>query len=146
MKRHGWFWPALVVGWAFIAVGIAGMASQGGRASPLVVGPFVLGFLLAHDLVLAPAVLVAGWLLGRIVPAVGRGPVRAALALSGLVVLFALPLLGRFGERPTDDSALPLDYGRTVPIVLLVIWLVVLMAVIWRLMRSTVRRKEPDRS
>ena len=122
--RSRWFWPALVAGWALIAVGLAGMVSQRDRTKPLQLGRYVIGFLLVHDFVVAPLVLLGGWVVSRFVPPVARGPLRGALALSALVLVFSWPLLQRFGERPTNDSALPLDYGHTVPVVLAVVWVV----------------------
>jgi hypothetical protein len=138
-ERSRWFWPALVAGWAVIGVGIVGMFSQRDRTTPFQLVRYVVGFLLVHDLVVAPVVIGIGWLVTRFVPAVARGPLRAALALSALVVAFSWPLLRRYGEHATNDSALPLDYGRTVPVVLAVVWLVALGVLVARLV-STRRR------
>ena len=106
-ERSRWFWPALAVGWALIAVGIVGMFSQRDRTTPFQLVRYVIGFLLVHDVVVAPVVIGVGWLVTRFVPAVARGPLRAALALSALVVAFSWPLLRRYGEHATNDSALP---------------------------------------
>jgi hypothetical protein len=122
--RSRWFWPALLAGWGLIAIGIVGLFSQRDRTQPFQLVRYVIGFLLVHDLVVAPLVIAAGWLVTRFVPAIARAPLRAALALSALVVAFSWPLLRRYGERATNDSALPLDYGRTVPVVLAVVWAV----------------------
>jgi hypothetical protein len=124
--RSRWFWPALAVGWGLIAVGMVGMFSQRDRTQPFQLVRYVVGFLLVHDLVVAPVVIAVGWLVTRFVPSIARGPLRAALALSALVVAFSWPLLRRYGEHATNDSALPLDYGRTVPVVLAVVWVVAL--------------------
>jgi len=125
-ERSRWFWPALITGWGLIAVGVVGMFSQRDRTQPFQLVRYVVGFLLVHDLVVAPVVIAAGWLVTRFVPAIARGPLRAALALSAIVVAFSWPLLRRYGEHATNDSALPLDYGRTVPVVLAVVWVVAL--------------------
>jgi hypothetical protein len=122
-QRSRWFWPGVIAGWGLIAVGLVGMVSQRDRTTPLLLARYVIGFLVVHDAVVVPAVLLGGWLVSRFVPAVARGPVRGALAMSVLVLVFSWPLLGRFGERPTNDSALPLDYGRTVPVVIGVVWI-----------------------
>src|SRR3954447_11416377 len=125
-ERSRWFWPALAAGWGLIGVGVVGMFSQRDRTTPFQLVRYVIGFLLVHDLVVAPLVIGGGWLVTRFVPTVARGPLRAALALSALVVAFSWPLLRRYGEHATNDSALPLDYSRTVPAVLAVVWLVAL--------------------
>jgi len=138
-ERSRWFWPALAAGWGLIAVGIVGMFSQRDRTQPFQLVRYVIGFLLLHDLVLAPVVLVGGWVVTRFVPPIARGPVRAAVALSTLVIVFSWPLLRRFGEHPTNDSALPLDYGRTVPVVVAAVWVVALAVLAGRLV--TARRR-----
>jgi len=135
-ERSRWFWPALAAGWGLIAVGIVGMFSQRDRTQPFQLVRYVVGFLLLHDLVLVPLVLAAGWVVTRFVPPIGRGPLRAALALSALVVVFSWPLLRRFGEHATNDSALPLDYGRTVPVVVAAVWLVALGVLVVRIVSA----------
>jgi hypothetical protein len=121
-ERSRWFWPALVAGWGLIAVGVIGMFAQRHRTEPFQLVRYVIGFLVVHDLVVAPVVIAGGWVVSRCVPPPVRGPLRGALALSALIVAFSWPLLRRYGEHATNDSALPLDYGRTVPIVLAVVW------------------------
>jgi hypothetical protein len=139
-ERSRWFWPALAVGWGLMAVGIVGMFSQRDRTTPFELVRYVVGFLLIHDLVVAPVVIGVGWLVTRFVPALFRGPLRAALALSALVIAFSWPLLRRYGEHATNDSALPLDYGHTVPVVLAVVWLVALGVLAVRLVTDRRRR------
>jgi hypothetical protein len=56
-------------------------------------------------------------------PAVA-GPVRAALATSAIVVVFAVPLVAGLGRRPTNSSTLPLHYGWSLLVLLAVIWTV----------------------
>jgi hypothetical protein len=75
------------------------------------------GAIVLHDLIIAPLVLAAGFLLAAL-PA--RGTLRAALIVCGALTLVALPPLLRPGA-PTNPSALPLDYLRN--------WLLTLGAV-----------------
>ena len=56
------------------------------------------------------------------VPAVAKGPVRAAGAVSALVVLFSAPLVARLGQRPTNSSTLPIAYERNAAIILIGVW------------------------
>jgi hypothetical protein len=135
-ERSRWFWPAVAVGWGLITAGVVGMFSQRDRTTPFQLVRYVVGFLLVHDLVVAPVVIGVGWLMSRAVPPVARGPVRAALALSALVIAFSWPLLRRYGEHATNDSALPLDYGRTVPVVLGVVWLAALVVLAVRVISA----------
>ena len=65
-----------------------------------------------HDGILAPAVLGLGWLGGRLLPrAVARGAV-VVLVLLGPTVLVAIPVLGRFGEKPDNPTLLDRDYTQ----------------------------------
>jgi hypothetical protein len=56
-------------------------------------------------------------------PAVA-GPIRAALAVSAILLVFALPLVAGLGRRPTNSSALPLPYVRSLLLLLGGVWLV----------------------
>ena len=63
-----------------------------------------------HDFVLAPLVLGLVVLAARIVPAVGKVPAAVALVVLGTATLLAVPVLGRFGERPDNPTLLDRDY------------------------------------
>ncbi|MFG2194857.1 hypothetical protein [Streptomyces sp. NPDC048639] len=91
------------------------------------------GALVLHDALIAPAVIGVWWLLVRGTRALTagapdarrrgrdafRGPLRGALVVGGGLTVVALPLLLRPG-RPSNPTALPLDYPRN--------WLVLLGA------------------
>jgi len=63
-----------------------------------------------HDFVLAPLVLGLVVLAARIVPAVGKVPAAVALVVLGTATVLAVPVLGRFGERPDNPTLLDRDY------------------------------------
>ncbi|MFM9442181.1 hypothetical protein [Streptomyces acidiscabies] len=95
-----------------LLTGLTGLAFAGFGASLLLDLPHATDVLLwlavavaVHDGLIAPLVL----LIGRAGPV--RGPVRAALIVSGALTAVALPVLLRPGPRP-DSSVLPLDYPR----------------------------------
>ncbi len=129
------FIPALIAGWAIIGFGIRSALSNSDDAHPFALLVHVVTFDLAHDLVIAPLVLVVGWLVAKVVPETARGPVRAACAASALFIVFSYPLVRRWGLRPSNSSALPLEYGRNLAIVIGLVWLVA-AAVIVRRVRS----------
>jgi hypothetical protein len=131
------FWIGLVIGGAVIVYGVRGALDGLGPGNPTRLAIWVIGLDLAHDLILAPAVVIVGLLLGRLLPDRLRGPVRTAAALSGLVVLFSWPLIRAFGRRPGNSSTLPLDYAHSVLIVLAAIWLIAAAVVAVRARRST---------
>ena len=63
-----------------------------------------------HDFVLAPLVLVAFLVGGRLLPDGLRAVVVAGLVVLGTATIVAIPVLGGFGERPDNPSLLNRDY------------------------------------
>ena len=102
------------LGIVLMAVG-AVLLATGGQIKDVAL--WLAGAVVLHDGIIAPLVLGIGLLLAA-VPA--RGAVRGALVVAGCLTMVALPVLLRPG-RPTNPSALPLDYLRN--------WLLVLAAV-----------------
>jgi hypothetical protein len=92
---------------------------------PLGFARWFIGVAIVHDAFLAPAVLLIAWAIGRIFPRRAVVPVRLGLATTGLLVLYAWPLVRGYGRTESNPSALPLDYTRNLVISLLVIWLIV---------------------
>lgn len=91
---------------------------------------FLAAVVVAHDAVLVPLTIAVGVLIGRFLPVPARRPVRAAAICSLALTLLALPfVLGR-GRRADDPSALPLDYGRGLLILLGIIWAAAITATI----------------
>ncbi|HSB86034.1 MAG TPA: hypothetical protein VLD86_07000 [Ilumatobacteraceae bacterium] len=117
------FVPTLLIGWAIIGFGAHAALSNARDAHPFALFVHVVTFDLVHDIVIAPTLFVGAWLIGKVVPRVARGPVRAAAAATATYVAIAYPLIRRWGRRPTNSSTLPLDYGRNLAIVVGVVWL-----------------------
>lgn len=124
------FWLGVVAGWALIAVGVWGLVSDGARTRPQEALGFVLGAALVHDLVLAPAVVVAGWALSRVVRGRARGPVQAGVVVSSMVVLFSVPFVRGWGRVATNPSILPRDYGAGLAVVLGAVWVAVALTLV----------------
>ncbi len=124
--------PALLVGWAIIGFGATRALGDARDAHPFALLVHIVTFDLLHDVVVAPALFAGAWLIGKVLPPVSRGPVRAAAAASAMFVLFSYPLVRRWGQRPTNPSTLPLDYGRNLTIVLIVVWSLAGIVIVWR--------------
>ncbi|GIF52067.1 hypothetical protein DFJ67_5716 [Asanoa ferruginea] len=93
---------------------------------------FLAAVVIAHDAILMPLIIGLGFLIGRFAPIPVRRPIRVAAIISLAVTLIAIPfVLGR-GRRPDDPSALPLDYGRGLLIILALVWAVALVATLTR--------------
>jgi hypothetical protein len=118
------FWAGAVVGSGVVAYGIVGLVGAAPATRPGNLLAFLVGSALVHDLVLAPVVVIVGWLIARILPGWARPPVWFALAATGLLVVLTWPLVRRWGERPANPSLLPLDYSRNLVAALVVVWLV----------------------
>lgn len=103
-------WSLGLVG---VAVGLYGAwlllsrqsGDQLGSAAAWLVGGVVL-----HDFVLAPVVLVAVAVAGRLAPRPVRAPAAVLLVVIGSVTLLAVPVLGAFGRRADNASLLDRDY------------------------------------
>jgi hypothetical protein len=126
---RGWASPAaLLAGGLVTAYGLVGLVSHAVGTVPGAWVAWLLGALFAHDLVLAPAVLAAGRLSGRLPPA-WKPSVRAALLVSGVVVLVTLPAFLGHGRRtqPGNASVLPNHYATSLALVLGLVWAVALL-------------------
>ncbi|WP_304115399.1 hypothetical protein [Mycolicibacterium bacteremicum] len=76
-----------------------------------------------HDLVFAPLCAAAGWAGARVLGVSWRSPVAVAALCSVVLLLLAVPVLGRPGLRPDNPSVLDRDYPLGLAIALAVVWL-----------------------
>ncbi|MGH2456282.1 MAG: hypothetical protein ACRDHD_08510 [Candidatus Limnocylindria bacterium] len=138
------FWPAAGVGWAVTTAGVWGLVSEPAKTRPGESVRFVVGAALVHDLLLAPVVVLAGWAVAKVVPARARGPVQAALIVSAMVVLFAVPFVRGYGRVATNPSILPRNYGAGLVVILGAVWAVAAVAVFRRWRRARSRRAQSE--
>jgi hypothetical protein len=131
-RRGASFWIGLLLGGAVMAYGVTGLLDAERATQPRNLAAFFLGAGIVHDAVLAPVVVVIGWLIARVLPPWVRAPVWFALAASGILLVFTWPLVRGWGRRAANPSLLPLDYGRNVAVGLAVIWALALADVVRR--------------
>jgi hypothetical protein len=98
---------------------------------------FLLAVLLGHDGLLMPLAIGLGMLVGRVVPMLARGVVAAVMYISGALVFVALPFVFGFGAKPDEPSALPLNYGRGLVIMLGIVWVIAAATILYRRRRGT---------
>jgi hypothetical protein len=131
------WWIGLAVGGAVIFYGLFGLVRDAAATLPPSWALWLLAGLAIHDLVVIPAVFGVARLAG-LVPAPWRGAVRAALVLTGVVVLVTVPGLLGYGRssQPGNTSVLPNDYPVTLAVVVALIWAVALGSVAVRTFRA----------
>jgi len=117
-KRSPLFWISAAAGWALIGWGARGVLHHHVDTRPGQLARFLLGGALAHDLLLAPVVLLTGVLLARSVPGRWRAPIQAALLISGTLILFAYPLLRGYGRVLRNPTSLPHNYSANLLVVI----------------------------
>ena len=110
-------WVVGGLGIVGIAVGIAQLVLGANQAPPAGVVAWLLGVLVLDDVILVPAALGIGWVVGHLVPRRGRAPVQAAL-----VVVLGMALVGGvFALSPARGSQsgtlLTEPYGRNLALV-----------------------------
>jgi hypothetical protein len=127
------FWLAAAAGGLVMAFGGWGLLGHAEATMPAAWARWLAAALLGHDLLVAPVLLAAGWLAGRL-PGGWRAPVRAALVVSATVVLVTLPAFLGDGRatQPGNASVLPNHYGRSLVLVLAPVWTVAVLAVLLR--------------
>jgi hypothetical protein len=89
---------------------------------------FLVGVLVADDLVLLPLAIGVGWLLSRYLPAWARGGVQGGLFISAVLTAVAFPFVLGAGRLVDNPSKFPRNYGHGLLIVLGLVWLGV---VVW---------------
>lgn len=119
--------PRLLVGaagMAFMGIGAWLLVTGGRTTDPVSVLTFVALPVVIHDAVLAPALILLGWLVLRYVPRPARAPLQVATLILASLILVALPLVlvQVTGRRPADNPSVdPLDYrGNVIVLVVLV--------------------------
>jgi hypothetical protein len=117
------YWTLLPVGGLIMAWGLLGLLRNAASTVPASWLRWFVAGLLAHDLLLAPAVSAVGLALRRLPPAL-RPATRAALIVSGALALMTVPLLLGYGRasQPGNRSVLPGNYPLSLAAVLAGVW------------------------
>lgn len=130
-----WRWPLYAAGSAMIVFGLWGELF-GADTNPLRWAELLVVAALAHDLVLAPVVLALGVVTRRLVPTRVRSAVQGAWLVSAVLLLVAIPGLGRFGAKADNPSVLPRDYPTGLAVGVGTVVLVATLGVVLRQVRQ----------
>ena len=98
-----------VLGVAIGAFGALELASTG-MANIVAASVWLLGGVLVHDGVLAPATMAVAALGASVLPRWMRPAAAAAVVVLGTVTIMAIPVLGRFGARADNSTLLDRPY------------------------------------
>jgi hypothetical protein len=112
------FWAALIVGWVSIVIGLFGILDHRSSANPFKVFRLLVGLNVFNDAVVVPVVLGLAFAVHRWAPRWLLAPMQIWLIVSGVVSLYAYPLVGAFGKKPSQPSELPFNYAHNLLIVL----------------------------
>ena len=129
-----WRWLFYAAGTAMIAFGVWGQLF-GADTNPRRYGELLLVAALGHDLVLAPIFLVLGLLARRFLHRHVRGSLQGAALVGFMLVLVAIPGIGRYGARTDNHSILPRDYTTGLMLSLGVVGVITLLLIAFRMVR-----------
>jgi hypothetical protein len=118
-EDHGpTFWVGLTIGWVAISTGLFGILDHQSAANPFKVFRLLVGLNIFNDAIVVPLVLGLALAVRRWAPHWLLAPIQTWLIISGVVSLYAYPLIGAFGKKPSQPSELPFNYAHNLLIVL----------------------------
>jgi hypothetical protein len=132
------FWVGAVAGSALVAFGLRGLLENEPRGASSALR-WLVGSALVLDLLVIPLAAAIGWGLHRVLPAWTWPVVRAALGISAVLIVFALPLVLDQGGTPGNATVRPRDYEQGLLVALAWTWGI---AAAW-LVVLRVRRRTP---
>jgi hypothetical protein len=109
------------LGLAAMTYAVVGAVSDDGVNLAGVV-TFLAVVLLANDMVLMPLAISVGFVVVRVAPSWARAWVQIGLYVSVVLVAISLPFVIGAGITSDNPSRLPLNYGRGLAIMLVVVW------------------------
>lgn len=134
----------LAIGGVGLAMGAFGALRFLQRDFPDIVNAvlWLAGGVLVHDAILAPLTIALTFLATRVLPAGARARVAVGFIVIATVTLTAVPVLGKFGERPDNPTILDRNYlvGWLVFVVLVVVVTVLAGPLATRLRRGRGKR------
>jgi hypothetical protein len=120
----------LVLGVPLMLIGVVGILRHTAATPPSSYLRFFVGGDLVHDLVVAPIAALVAIVVLRRTPAIARGPLRAALFGSAVMVAIAWPGIRHYGRMraPDNVSVQPLNYATSTATAVAVVWAI---AALW---------------
>lgn len=139
MKRNqgAGFWVSAAVGWLVILWGLRGLLHHHIDTRPAQLVKYVVAGLVGHDAILAPAVLIGGVAVARLVRGPARAYVQSVIFIAGCILLYAFPDIRDYAKIQHMPTALPYNYtAQSLLAIAIVIAGVALLATVRRLLRG----------
>ena len=137
-------WSAGALGVVLMVVAVLGILRDRGETHPIALVVWLGGSIALNDFFIAPIVLLIGFAVVRVVPAIVRPAVIVGLMTGGPVVFIGLPVVyaAHLGSR--NPTVLPLDYGRGLFLTLLAITVLTAVGAVVAVLRGTGGRRIAD--
>ena len=98
------------------------------RHSLVLLAGWLLAAVVIHDGLVSPVVVAVGWVLRRLVPPRSRRYLQAALIVSALVTIVALPMIYRANRQPPSKAILRQNFSGNLALLLGIIAVMTLIA------------------
>ncbi|MGZ6791394.1 MAG: hypothetical protein ACXVFV_00455 [Mycobacteriales bacterium] len=129
-------WVLYAAGAAMVGYGTWGQLF-GADTKPRRYAELLLVAALGHDLVLAPLVLLLGLLARKVLHRHVHGVLQGAALVGFVLLVVALPGMGRYGARSDNASILPRDYTSGLMVALGAVAVGALLVVLVRVRRRS---------
>jgi hypothetical protein len=135
----------LVLGVPVMLIGIVGIIRHSAATPPSSYLRFLIGGDVVHDLVVAPIAALVAFVVLRRTPAIARGPLRAALFGSAVMIAIAWPGIRHYGRMraPDNVSVQPLNYATSTATAVAVVWAIAAVWLAVAVVRATARAPRP---
>jgi hypothetical protein len=135
------FWVLGGMGWALMAFGAWGILMRARATKPPELAAWVIGAAVVHDLIVAPVVFSVGRTVASMERGGARPAVQVGLVMTGVLVLYSIPVLGEFGRLADNPSLLPRQYGPGLLAALYSVWVLTWVAAGWAWRRQARERQ-----
>lgn len=125
-----------VLGAVFIGIGLYNLFTTITFPQLTNLAVWLIGVVVVHDFVIAPAIIAVGFVLSRTVSARIRPIVQGGFIVAAVLTAISIPVVLGLGRYPGNPSLLPLDYGRNLVIILITVAVVTVILAGIRLARD----------
>jgi hypothetical protein len=141
---HAWRIGLATLGLAVVVYSVGRLFTQIPPHSLMLLAGWLIVALLIHDGLVSPAVVVVGWALRRLVPKRARRYLQAALIMSAIVTVIAVPMIYRANRQPPSKAILRQNFGTNLGLLLAAVAVATLIAYAVEVAHGRRSRLRPD--